>query len=107
MKAYCVCERCGYFIEVDTSSVSTIYYYHCPYCDKNGHVLNNELIYDVAINDVTAITTTISTMSEAIGVPCLICGEAVPAKTMHSYEAAICKKCKKAVLKMREVSDNE
>ena len=97
MKAFCVCEQCGYFIEVDTSSVSTSYYYYCPYCGKDGYVLKDKLFYDVAID-----TTPIALVSEAIGFPCLICGETVPAKTMYNYEVGICEKCKKAVLKMRE-----
>ena len=112
MIVLCICKRCGHFAKVDMSGVLTSnppqYAYDCYNCGNIGCVTERELIYETAPNfTATADISTISVLSEVIGIPCLICGETVPAKTMYNYEAPICEKCKKAVLKMREVLDNE
>jgi Zn finger protein HypA/HybF involved in hydrogenase expression len=44
-------------------------------------------------------------LSDQLAVSCLICGEPVPSNTLN-YEAAVCEKCKKAILKLRKMLED-
>lgn len=101
-KAYCKCKNCGQVAEVDTSIVLTSnppkYNYHCPHCDNYNYVLCNEVFYDTEVaqfKDIPEMSTS-----------CLICGEPIKISMWDNY-SKICEKCKKAILKLRKMLEEE
>lgn len=102
-KTYIKCPHCGEAAEVNTSIVLTSYPaqygYHCKHCGKHGYIFCHEL-FERQIKKIPEKTITLEDLSTS----CLVCGEPVPA-TKLTYEAAICEKCKKAILKVRKMLD--
>ena len=97
-KAYCKCKNCGQVAEVDTSMVLTSnppkYNYYCPHCDQHGYVYCSEVFYDTKVAQFEDTTS------------CLICGEPVNISMWDNY-SKICEKCKKAILKLRKMLEEE
>ncbi len=104
-KAFCTCGKCGQVAEVDASLVLTSYppkyNYHCPHCDNYGYVYCSEVFYDTKVAHIEPIPVETGYLATS----CLICGEPVPSNTLK-YEAAICEKCKKAILKLRKILED-
>jgi Zn finger protein HypA/HybF involved in hydrogenase expression len=105
-KGYCKCKKCGRRAEVDTSIVLTSYppqyNYHCPHCGEHGFILCSEAYYETKSFDNLE---KLPELSSQLAVSCLICGEPVPSNTLN-YEAAVCEKCKKAILKLRKMLED-
>ena len=103
-KGYCKCEKCGGKAEVDTSMVLTSnppqYNYYCPHCGRHGFILCSETYHETKSFDSLG---TLPELSDQLAVSCLICGESIPAKTLYQPEFVVCKKCKKAILKLRKM----
>ena len=101
-KAYCTCKKCGQAAEVDTSLVLTSYppqyNYYCRHCDTHGYTLCSEVFYDTKVaqfEDIPGVSTS-----------CLICGESIKISIWDNH-SKICEKCKKAVLKVRKMLEEE
>ena len=105
-KGYCKCSNCGQVAEVDTSICLTSnppkYNYHCPHCDKRGYVYCSEVFYDTKIAQFEDIPFNI----EGLATSCLICGESVPVSMLDNH-SKICEKCKKAILKLRKMLEED
>lgn len=105
-KAYCKCKKCGQVAEVDTSICLTSnppkYNYHCPHCDNHGYIYCSEVFYDTKAVQYESIPTEINSLAT----PCLICGEYVPI-SMFDNHAKICENCKKAILKLRKMLEED
>lgn len=105
---YCTCKKCGVIVPVDTSIALTSnppkYNYHCPHCNNSDYVFSNELFSYVITTGVQHYD--VQTVATTQTAPCLICGEPVPV-TMLENHAKICDKCKKAILKLRKMLENE
>ena len=107
-KIYCKCKKCGKIVTADTSRALTSdppkYSYHCPFCDNDDFVYYNELYYD---GEIEQLDRNLTRDNDTIGVVyCLICGEPVPV-SMWENHSKICDKCKKAILKLRKMFDEE
>ena len=105
---YCICKKCGEIVPVDTSmallSDPPKYNYHCPHCNNSGYAYSNELFSYVITTDAQyGSNPTVPIIETA---PCLICGEPVPV-SMWENHAKICDKCKKAILKVRKMFEEE
>ena len=105
---YCICKKCGEIVPVDTSmallSDPPKYNYHCPHCNNSGYAYSNELFSYVITTDAQyGSNQTVPIIETA---PCLICGEPVPV-SMWENHAKICNKCKRAILKLRKMFDEE
>ena len=109
IKVYCKCSKCGKKADVDTSTCLTSnppqYNYHCPHCDKYGYVLCNEVFYEDT-KEVQIETIPIPTEPIGLAAPCLICGDTVIVSIWDNH-SKICEKCKKAVLKVRKMLEEE
>lgn len=105
---YCICKKCGEIVPVDTSmallSDPPKYNYHCPRCNNSGYAYSNELFSYVITTD--AQHGGVQTGAAILTAPCLICGEPVPV-SMWENHAKICDKCKKAILKVRKMFEEE
>ena len=106
--SYCICKKCGEIVQVDTSmallSDPPKYNYHCPHCNNSGYAYSNELFSYVITTDAQyGSNPTVPIIETA---PCLICGEPVPV-SMWENHAKICNKCKRAILKLRKMFDEE
>ena len=105
-KAYCTCGKCGQIAEVDTSMVLASYppqyNYYCPHCDNHGYTYCSEVFYDTKIAQLETIPTETGTFAT----PCLICGESIPVSMLDNH-SKICKKCKKAILKLRKMLEED
>ena len=110
-KAYCKCSRCRKQANVDTSICLTSYppqyNYHCPHCENHGYVDCDEVFYDTKVAQFTPTPISVPIEAEGLSTSCLICGESVPAKTFYQQEFVICEKCKKAILKVRKMLEEE
>ena len=108
MKAYCKCSNCGQVAEVDASAVLTSdppkYNYHCPHCNNSGYVLCSEVFYDPKAASTSSLKNVPIEMCMVTS--CLICGEPVPV-SMWENHSKICDKCKKAILKLRKMTEDE
>ena len=83
---------------------SSKYNYICPHCNNSGYAYSNELFSYVITTDAQyGSNPTVPIIETA---PCLICGEPVPV-SMWENHAKICDKCKKAILKLRKMFDEE
>ena len=106
--SYCICKKCGEIVPVDTSmallSDPPKYNYHCPRCNNSGYAYSNELFSYVITTDAQYGSNPTVPIIEAA--PCLICGEPVPV-SMWENHAKICNKCKRAILKLRKMFDEE
>ena len=109
-KMYCKCKKCGEIVIADTSKVLSSdppkYGYYCPFCDNYDFVYYNELFFDKASDQLDRNLT----IDDTVGVvACLICGERVPVSRWEweSSRSKICDKCKKAILKLRKMFDEE
>lgn len=104
-KAYCNCKKCGQVAEVDTSMVLTSdppkYNYHCPHCDNHGYIYCSEAFYDTPISSLKDTPTEI-----CVATSCLICGESVVVSLFDNH-SKICEKCRKAVLKLRKMLEED
>ena len=109
--SYCICKKCGEIVPVDTSmallSDPPKYNYHCPHCNNSGYAYSNELFSYIITTD--AQLGGIQTEAANFTVPCLICGEPVPVSRWEweGTHAKICDKCKRAILKLRKMFDEE
>ena len=107
-KAYCKCSNCGQVVEVDTSVVLTSdppkYNYHCPHCNNSSYVLCSEVFYDSKVAPISSLKD--APIEMCMVTSCLICGESVPV-SMWENHSKICDKCKKAVLKLRKMLEDE
>lgn len=104
------CPKCGKAAEADIMVVLTSdppqYSYYCPYCGSHGSISCsyvdryqfNKKVWDV-IDD--AIETDSTHRAS-----CIICGEPVKI-SMRDNHSKICEKCKKAVLKLRKMLEDE
>ena len=106
--SYCICKKCGEIVPVDTSmallSDPPKYNYHCPHCNNSGYAYSNELFSYVITTDAQyGSNPTVPIIETA---PCIICGEPVPV-SMWENHAKICNKCKRAILKLRKMFDEE
>ena len=106
--SYCICKKCGEIVPVDTSmallSDPPKYNYHCPHCNNSGYAYSNELFSYIITTDAQyGSNPTVPIIETA---PCLICGEPVPV-SMWENHAKICDKCKKAILKVRKMFEEE
>ena len=105
-EAYCKCSNCGQVAEVDTSICLTSnppkYNYHCPHCDNYNYVLCSEVFYDTKIAQFEDIPFNV----EALATSCLICGEPVSVSMLDNH-SKICEKCKKAILKLRKLLEED
>lgn len=106
--SYCICKKCGEIVPVDTATVLTSnppkYNYICPHCNDSRYVYSNELFSYVITTD--AQHGGVQTGAAILTAPCLICGEPVPV-SMWENHAKICDKCKKAILKVRKMFEEE
>ena len=111
-KMYCKCKKCGEIVIADTSKNITSnieppkYGYYCPFCDNYDFVYYNELFFDKASAQLDINLT----RDDTVGVvACLICEERVPVSRWEweGNHLKICKKCKKAILKLRKMFDEE
>jgi hypothetical protein len=107
-KGYCKCKNCGGKAEVDTSICLTSnppkYNYYCPHCGEHGYIYCSETYYETKSLDSLE---TLPEISDQLAVSCLVCGESVPAKTFYQPEFVICEKCKKAILKVRKMFEED
>lgn len=107
-KAYCKCSNCGQVAEVDTSVCLTSnppkYNYHCPHCDNYSYVLCSEVFYDTKIAQFEDIPFNVEGLG--LAAPCLICEESVPVSILDNH-SKICEKCKKAILKLRKMLEED
>ena len=107
-KAYCKCSNCGQVAEVDASVVLTSdppkYNYHCPHCNNSGYVLCSEVFYDPKVAPSSPLK--VAPIEMCMVTSCLICGESVPV-SMWDNHSKICDKCKKAILKLRKMMEDE
>lgn len=106
-KVYIKCPHCGGLAEVDTSMVLTSYppqyNFYCGECKHHGYVFCHEL----SERQVKKIPEKVAALDN-LSTSCLVCGESVPAKTLYQFEVVVCEKCKKAILKVRKMlEDNE
>ena len=108
MKAYCKCSNCGQVAEVDVSAVLTSdppkYNYHCPHCNNSGYVLCSEVFYDPKAAPISSLKD--APIEMCMVTSCLICGEPVSV-SMWENHSKICDKCKKAILKLRKMTEDE
>ena len=108
MKAYCKCSNCGQVAEVDASAVLTSdppkYNYHCPHCNNSGYVLCSEVFYDPKAASISSLKN--APIEMCMVTSCLICGEPVSV-SMWENHSKICDKCKKAILKLRKMTEDE
>ena len=108
MKAYCKCFNCGQVAEVDASVVLTSdppkYNYHCPHCNNSGYVLCSEVFYDPKAASISSLKNAPIEMD--VITSCLICGAHIKV-SMFDNNVKICDKCKKAVLKLRKMLEDE
>lgn len=110
-KIYCKCKKCGEIVMVDTSRALTSdplkYSYYCPFCDNDGSVYYNELYSDKAS---AKLADNLTRDDDTVGVVyCMICEERIPLSRLEweGNHLKICKKCKKAILKLRKMFDEE
>ena len=107
-KVYCKCSNCEQVAEVDTSAVLTSdppkYNYHCPHCNNSGYVLCSEVFYDQKAAPGSPLK--VAPIEMCMVTSCLICGESVPV-SMWENHLKICDKCKKAILKLRKMMEDE
>lgn len=105
-KAYCRCKKCGQVAEVDTSICLTSnppkYNYYCSHCDQHGYIYCSEVFYDTKVAPFETIPDNV----EELATSCLICGEPVPISILDNH-SKICEKCKKAVLKLRKMLEED
>lgn len=105
-KEYIKCPYCGEAAEVNTSMVLTSYPpqygYHCDHCNKHGYIYCHEL----GSKRLQVATIEQENIEDVLCTPCLVCGMPVATKSL-SYEAAICDDCKKAILKLRKMLEEE
>lgn len=105
-KGYCKCKKCGQVAEVDTSIVLTSnppkYTYHCPHCGEHGYIYCSEVFYDTKVAQFETSPLEINSLAT----PCLICGEPVPVSMLDNH-SKICEKCKKAILKLRKMLEED
>lgn len=105
-KEYIKCPHCGEAAEVNTSMVLTSYPaqygYHCEHCDKHGFIF----CHDLENLRIKTATIKLENIENALCTPCLICGEPVPVSMLDNH-SKICEKCKKAVLKVRKMLEEE
>ena len=113
-KIYCKCKKCGEIVTAYTSKALTSdppkYSYYCPFCDNNDFVYYNELFSDKKSAQLYSDTTRITGDNDTVGVVyCLICEECIPVSRWEweGDHTAICEKCKKAILKLRKMFDEE
>ena len=108
MKAYCKCSNCEQVAEVDASVVLTSdppkYNYHCPHCNNSGYVLCSEVFYDPKAAPISSLKD--APIEMCMVTSCLICGEPVSV-SMWENHSKICDKCKKAILKLRKMTEDE
>ena len=106
-KGYCKCKKCGHKAEVDTSMVLTSnppkYDYYCPHCGEHGYVYCSEAYYETKSFDSLE---TLPDLSNQLATPCLICGDPVPVSILDNH-SKICEKCKKAILKLRKMLEED
>ena len=106
-KGYCKCKKCGHKAEVDTSITLTSYppqySYYCPHCEERGFILCSEAYYETKSFDNLE---TLPDLSDQLATPCLICGEPVPVSILDNH-SKICEKCKKAILKVRKMIEED
>jgi hypothetical protein len=106
-KGYCKCEYCGQTAEVDTSIAFTSYPaqygYYCPHCKEHGFILCSEVYYETMPLDSLE---TLPELSNQIVTSCLICGEPIPVSLFDNH-IKICEKCKKAILKLRKMLEED
>jgi hypothetical protein len=105
-KEYIKCPYCGEAAEVNTSMVLTSYpaqySYHCDHCDKHGFIF----CHDLENLRIKTATIKLENIENALCTPCLICSESVPVSMLDNH-SKICEKCKKAVLKVRKMFEEE
>ena len=104
-KVYTKCPHCGKPAVVDTSMVLTSYppqyNYYCEHCDHRGYIRCSEVKRsgwaEIPKNDdwVTSFSA-----------PCLVCGESVSVSMLDNH-SKICEKCKKAILKLRKMLEED
>ena len=110
-RIYCKCKKCGKIVTADTSRSLTSdppkYSYYCPFCDNNDFVYDNELYYD---GEIEQLDRNLTGDNDTVGVVyCLICEERIPLSRLEweGSHTKICDKCKKAILKLRKMFDEE
>ena len=110
-KIYCKCKKCGEIVTADTSRALTSdppkYSYYCPFCDNDDVVYYNELYYD---GEIEQLDRNLTRDNDTIGVVyCMICEERIPLSRLEweGEHTTICEKCKKAILKLRKMFDEE
>lgn len=107
-KAYCTCGKCGQVAEVDTSMVLTSnppkYNYYCPHCGQHGYVYCSEVFYDTKVAPISSLKDTPTEI--CVATSCLICGESVNVSLFDNH-SKICEKCRKAVLKLRKMLEED
>lgn len=106
-KGYCRCKKCGHKAEVDTSICLTSnppkYNYYCPHCGEHGYVYCSEAYYETKSFDSLE---TLPDISDQLATSCLICGEPVLVSMLDNH-SKICEKCKKAILKLRRMLEED
>lgn len=106
------CPKCDKTAEADVSVILTSYpeqySYYCPHCGAHGSVLcsdvdNHRLGKKVweAVDEYINKPVELQTYTK-----CIICGEPVKVSMQDNY-SKICDKCKKAVLKLRKMLEDE
>lgn len=107
-KTYCKCKNCGQVAEVDTSMVLTSnppkYNYYCHHCDQHGYVYCSEVFYDTKVAPISSLKDTPTEI--CVATSCLICGESVNVSLFDNH-SKICEKCRKAVLKLRKMLEED
>lgn len=103
-KAYIQCPCCGKDAEVNTSVVLTTdppkYSYTCNHCGHYSYIYCHELL-DKELCEIPQ-----PDIQTGICTPCLVCGESVEVQLSHNG-AALCDKCKKAILKLRNMLEDK
>jgi hypothetical protein len=106
-KGYCKCKKCGHKAEVDTSICLTSnppqYNYYCPHCGEHGFISCSEAYYETKSFDSLE---TLPDLSDQLATPCLICGDPVSVSILDNH-SKICEKCKKAILKLRKMLEED
>ena len=97
--------------QTDLSSSLTVltsnppqYNYYCPHCDNQGYVLCGEVFYDTKATPISS--PKYAPIEPCMVTSCLICGEPVSV-SMWENHSKICDKCKKAILKLRKMTEDE
>jgi len=109
-KQYIRCPHCGELAELAPeiyTSMPPQYKYTCSHCGKSGFIFCHEahIIYDKEKLDWKPWDQ-MPEPKGLYGTRCIICGEEHPVSIFHEGPF-VCDKCKKAVMKMRKLLEEE